>query len=226
MQIISNFVWEKNSRPINEDSLCICHVLFNGKPLVLAAICDGVGGMPDGESASTILINQLKNTFYSLDRRHSPSFRYLSHLFNQCIYSCHETISSGATTLCLALIYGNHSLIMSYGDSRCYIGTNKLSLVTKDHTDANGHLTQAIGSGQFNKPFKKIVSLSSGSKLLICSDGFYRHNHLFITHKNQFKECSTEEIIKNKLDNMYFNAVNHGEKDNCSAILICLCKGE
>ena len=224
MQIISEFIWEKNSRKINEDSLCICHVLFNGKPLLLAAICDGVGGMPDGESASTHLINNLKNTFNTLDRSHPPSIKRLSHIFNQCIYATHNEITSGATTLCMAVIYNNRCFIMSYGDSRCYIGTNKLSLITKDHSDSSGHLTQAIGTGQFYKPFKKVINLHSGMNILICSDGFYRQNHLFISHKNQFKSCTTEKDWKEMLDNMYCYAVNNGEKDNCSAIILSIRK--
>ena len=224
MQVLSEYIWEKNTRSVNEDSLCICHILFNGKPLVLAAICDGVGGMPDGESASTLLITNLKKTFNSLGRSRPISLKYLSHLFNQCLYSTHEELTSGATTISLVLIYNNHCLVMSYGDSRCYIGTNKLHLITKDHIDIKGRLTQAIGTGYFCKPFKKIIKLRLGTNILLCSDGFYRQNHLFISHKNQFIHCTTEEKWKETLDNMYYYAVNNGEKDNCSAIILSICK--
>lgn len=220
MQIISEFIWKKNSRSVNEDSLCICHVLSNGHPLVLAAICDGVGGMPDGESASNMVINSLKNCFNSISLYPNRTLKSIYHLMNRCLYSCHEDISSGATTVSLVIIYQNRGFILSSGDSRIYMGTNKLSLSTKDHSDKDGRLTQAIGSGQFNKPFKRFFRIRAGSSILLCSDGFYRRNHLNILKKNYFSDCHTEDDWKNKLEAMYSNAVNHGEKDNCSAIVL------
>lgn len=220
MQIISEFVWKKNSRSVNEDSLCICHVLSNGKPLVLGAVCDGVGGMPDGESASNYVINRLKCTFNNLSLDRIRSVRSLSHQLTRCLYTCHEEITSGATTVSLCLTYNNRCIIMSYGDSRVYIGRNKLKQITKDHSDASGHLTQAIGTGNFRKPFIKSLYIRPNTVIIICSDGFYRKNHTALTQNNFFLSYKTESEWKNKLEEMYFNAVNQGEKDNSSAIAL------
>ncbi len=224
MQISSEFIWKRNSRPVNEDSLCICHVLFNNKPLLMAAICDGVGGLPDGESASSYIIANLKNTFSSIPRNKHISFNQLSHLFSRCIFSCHEDLTNGASTLCMVIIYQRKCLLISSGDSRCYYGLNKMKVISKDHIDCRGRLTQAIGAGIYCKPYKKFFHISYKSTILLCSDGFYRHNNAIIMQKNCFKTCFDGEKWKNTMENMYSYAVNQGEKDNSSAIAIWFSK--
>jgi len=220
MKINSEFIWEKNQKETNEDALCICHVNFNNEPLILAAVCDGVGGLPDGENASSLVISNLKNLFYQLPRNARLSLPKVSSLFSRCIFSCHKEIVHGATTLSMVVIYRKRCLILSSGDSRIYIGTNRLKQITPDHTDKHGHLTQAIGNGSFRKPFITYKKLSSKSIILLCTDGFYSSNHQFITRKNHFISNKNEQDWLLSLQNLYYYAVNSGEKDNSTAIAV------
>lgn len=220
MKINSEFLWEKNLKEVNEDALCICHVNFNKAPLILAAVCDGVGGLPEGENASSLVISNIKRLFYQLPRNASVNLRKLSGLFCRCIFSCHEEITHGATTLNMVIIYKKRCMIISYGDSRTYVGTSRLRQITSDHVDKYGHLTQALGSGNFKKPFISYKYLTKRSTILLCTDGFYRHTHKQIIEKNAFRQCNNEEQWLTKLQSLYYSAVNSGEKDNSTAIAI------
>lgn len=220
MKINSEFLWEKNQKETNEDALCICHVNYNKEPLILAAVCDGVGGLPNGENASSLVISNIKRLFYQLPRSSSINLSKLSTLFCRCLFSCHQEINNGGTTLCMVLIYKKKCLIISYGDSRLYIGKNRLKPFTPAHTDKSGKLTHALGIGIFKKPFTSIRHIGRKTVLLLCTDGFYRRTHELITRNKYFAHCSSEEEWLSVLQNIYFVSVNRGEKDNSTAIAI------
>ena len=65
MEYITNAYWEKgNVYPINEDSLLLLQALTIRGRILLAAVCDGIGGMEQGECASGYLIEELITWFY------------------------------------------------------------------------------------------------------------------------------------------------------------------
>lgn len=220
MNYISEQIWIKNQRAINEDSLCLCHANYCKKELLLAAVCDGVGSRPGSQKASGIIIANLKNTFFALSHHPPMSFNRMINSLSRCIYSSHTEISMGATTLCLVFIYGNKGIIMSCGDSRAYLGKKTLQQLTPDHKDHKGRLLQAIGDTSFSHLYKKRFSFKTSMSILICSDGFYRRNHKEIIASNSFFSCSNEEMLRNTLEKFNCTAVNKGENDNSSAILI------
>ena len=48
---------------INQDSLCIKSAAMNGNEYILVAVCDGLGGLSDGETASAFVICTLSEWF-------------------------------------------------------------------------------------------------------------------------------------------------------------------
>lgn len=228
MKYISDLLWEKNSRETNEDSLAIYELKVSGRPMILAALCDGIGGLYNGELASSYVISRIRDCIERCSR--IPGLR-LSHIrkhLNRELYECHETLQHYAsiqgkatgTTVCLCLIMEHRALIMSSGDSRVYTGTHFLKNQVPLHHDSLGRLTQAIGPGAMQLPYYKYMIFPRGSTILLCSDGFYRANHSLITSKNYFWNLSSETSISTALHSLYCNAVNHGEQDNCSCVLI------
>jgi len=191
----------------------------------MAIICDGVGGLDKGEVASGFVTGNIKHYFDKLDRTKKINFSILKKTVSRIIYTCHEALPDCATTICLLIIYGRKGFIVSCGDSRAYIGHKKLSQITFDDLDSSGRLTSTIGFGQYKKPKFKNFNLYFNDTLLICSDGFYRKNEVSII-SNPFSSCFDDFSLKKQLENMYATAVNKGEKDNASAIVICLRKGE
>lgn len=223
MKIISEYIWFKNQREHNEDSLCLCQAEYNGNNILLAAICDGVGGLIDGHKASGIVISNLKKLFFSIPHQHPQSFNSIANQISRCIYSSHSQIASGATTICLVLIFKNQGIVMSCGDTRAYSGHKRLKQITKDHCDSKGRLLQALGDNSFSSIYRKRFRLRKNQSVLICSDGFYRKNHKVIIASDSFFRCKNEEMLKETLEKLHCGAVNNGECDNSSAILI---KGE
>lgn len=220
MQYYSEFLWKKNCREANEDSISIVHVFFNGKPLILAVLCDGVGGLNNGEFASSFVVSSIKSHFESLQSKQSVSLCSLRHSLSRTLYYCHSNLNGCATTVSLAVIYNNHALLMSCGDSRIYAGSTTLTSIFRDQSDSRGRLTHAIGSVSTPLINSRIRHLRPGVRILLCSDGFYKKNNSEITSRHWSSSLKTESQWKDALESMYCNAVNMGEKDNCSAIII------
>ena len=224
MYFLSNYLWEKNLRPINEDSLCLYHVNYASKPLLFCALCDGVGGLNHGEYASRTVINNLKEYFDNYDRTSSIRLNKIHKNLSRILYISHNALTRCATTVCLLVIYGNKGLIMSCGDSRIYGGKRRLKQLTKDNVDSKGRLTSVIGSGSFNHiPYRRF-RVKSGDNFILCSDGFYKRTGSCLFNL-RFGDCKSDEDIKNCLIEVYNTAVNNKESDNCSAIAICARKG-
>lgn len=103
-----------------------------------AIVCDGMGGMADGEKASQTAIEMMKNGFHSIEKVPEvdiPSF------FRQGILSTDQVVSQNlpgaGTTLVAAIVEDNRLYWGSAGDSRLYIiRGNQIRQVTQDHNYA------------------------------------------------------------------------------------------
>ena len=225
MNYISDFIWERNLRSVNEDSLCLCHVMLNGKPLIFCAICDGVGGLDNGEVASGFVIRNLKEHFETMDLSESFHLRSMTQSILNVLNACHEELAGCATTVCAVIIFGRRCSLISCGDSRVYKGNRRLKQITFDDTDDLGRLTSCIGHIYPPRISCRSFTISFSDTLLICSDGFYRRNERLIS-LNPLHHCDNERSLRNELKHMYRCAVAMGERDNCTAIAIRLKREE
>lgn len=143
----------------NQDSLCIRRAaLPRGGEVVLAVVCDGMGGLQRGELASAEGVRRLGDWF---DRRlpqlgtlHGGDFGWVQRewiglfegLHRQLLnYSAAHQVQLG-TTLAAFLACGDRFLIVSIGDSRVYERWNRLRQLTQDQSlvareVANGRIT-------------------------------------------------------------------------------------
>lgn len=182
-------------RSHNEDSVTI---LNNEKNEFVLAIADGMGGHKAGEVASSIAIDQIRESFYKLDTLGTKEdaiewLRKIVKTINDKIfkYAKDNPESKGlGTTLVIALKTDDYILYGNIGDSSGYvIKNNILHKVTKDHTyvglllnngrlneeNAKNHpgknlLTRALGA---NDPIEiDIFDVDNSVKgLFLCSDG-------------------------------------------------------
>lgn len=201
-----------SSRPANEDSVCIKKGHFNGKPVVLAAVCDGMGGLDKGGLASATVTKVLSRWFEEKlpTMLEGPdwsgirsSLEQLSEKLNTQIGKFGEEgqIRLG-TTLCAMLIIANEYLLVNIGDSRAYLISDGARQLTKDQTfvqreldrgtitpeQALTHpkrnmLLQCIGASRQTVPDMRSGSIRSGESYLLCTDGF-RH---FVTNEELFE---------------------------------------
>ncbi len=152
-------------RDVNQDSLCFKSAEYKGNTFLLAAVCDGMGGLSDGENASAYVIKKLSQWFENnlasllhrkkriLDIRKNLD-EYI-HMVNDKInkYSAKNNKMLGTTmTAIIVLTDINKILTAHVGDSRAYkISDNEITLITNDHSVVgeevrNGFLTEELAN--------------------------------------------------------------------------------
>lgn len=177
-----------------------------------AGVFDGMGGAERGEVASyvaaqTFQEETLETAFWEMEE--IP--HYMEKIFkkaNTAVLEARETHYTCGTTATVIVTNGEKMCLFHRGDSRAYIKRgNSLYLLSKDHTLAqmkldtgiyrdrsevkereHHQLTDYIGLDEeyhVGKPFETSwISLDSGDRILICSDGLYDC-------------CSNQEILEN-----------------------------
>jgi protein phosphatase len=169
-------------------------------PGYLLAVADGMGGHADGEVASKLAIEMVKDLFV----RDQPSDIALA--LKQAYRRANETIYQQGggdaevrhmgTTLVTAVVRGKYVTIANVGDSRAYLmRANQITQVTQDHSvvaeqvqqgqiraedarksNQRNMLTQALGTREsLDKRMPAIYELAllPEDRLLLCTDGFY-----------------------------------------------------
>lgn len=181
MHYYTNHVWEQGRRAVNEDSIAIMNLRIAGKPVLFAAVCDGIGGLSEGETASSYTTYQLKLAFESCILSGVRRLSVIRNHILRSIYSTHHNLISYGksknielgTTLSAVVLIGHLGMIIHIGDSRVYKGSR---LMTNDHTDSYGHVVRAVGCGRYRRPSLKRIYVRTGDVLTLCTDGCYKKN--------------------------------------------------
>lgn len=188
----------------NQDSLLIHQAQTGAGNVVLAVLCDGMGGLAKGEVASACMIRAFSDWFHQdlpllLSEGLQPealrvSWERLVGDVNHRItnYSIQNGVTMGTTCTAL-LIVGNVYYIMNIGDSRAYLISENIYQLTKDQTyvqremDA-GRMTyeeslrdpqrnvllQCIGASPEIAPDFFMGDVKINQCYMLCCDGF-RH---------------------------------------------------
>lgn len=245
MKYIASAYWEKgNVRLINEDSLLLLQSLTVRGRVLLAAVCDGMGGMEQGECASGYLTEELITWYYdnlipaigkkkpiwvirrSFQRKLYQIFRRME------VYGNNHEIAMG-TTMSVLVLWEKRYLIWHLGDCRIYCLTEKKGfvkgtverktvLLTKDHNADRNKLTKCVGSFvPYFVPDFTVGIIPREGTFLLCSDGFW---HLIKEEEMEQvlspKELTDERQIEKRLRELGKAAIRRGEKDNISALCI------
>lgn len=149
MTYISAYCTDAGSvKRINQDSMCIKAAEYKNDSIILAAVCDGMGGLSEGETASSYIIDGLsewfENTLADL-MRSSKSILEIRENLDIYIHKLsddlnrYSEISEKAlgTTLSGMLFFSemNKALTVHIGDTRIYrIGNDSIKLLTTDHS--------------------------------------------------------------------------------------------
>jgi serine/threonine protein phosphatase PrpC len=196
-------VTDAGGRDNNEDSILVQELPPHqgaGQPGYLLAVADGMGGHADGEVASKLAIDLVRDLF----SRDQPAdvalaLKQAYRRANEAIYQQGggdaESRHMG-TTLVSAVVRGKYVTIANVGDSRAYLmRANRITQVTQDHSvvaeqvqqgrmreqdarksNQRNMLTQALGTQPtLDKRMPAIYELAllPEDRLLLCTDGFY-----------------------------------------------------
>lgn len=135
-------------RKVNQDACCVRMMRIEENILMMAAVCDGVGGLQEGDYASRSTIQSLNDWFdYTVSKNirgknQKQLMDYLQLETEQCIQNQNSTIYKYATeknirtgtTLTLLIIVNYEYFIAQVGDSRAYYIGNKLMQLTEDQS--------------------------------------------------------------------------------------------
>lgn len=187
-------------RRVNEDSLLLQQVRTRRGNVLLAAVCDGIGGLQEGEKASGYAVMALNRWFYTsfrelFQKRASTeqillSFQKQIHQMQKYFqeYQQNTAIISG-TTLTAFLLWEKRYLLVHGGDSRAYgvvdgrdfgrlsgFGTRRgrIRCLTWDDVDESGYLLRCLGAEGLDRFCYRSGRLPPKSGILLCTDGFYK----------------------------------------------------
>ena len=238
------------SKDTNQDSVLIKHAMADGKEILLAVVCDGMGGLSKGELASATVIRAFAKWFdeelpfelENVDLQVSGAkwSLLLKELNAQILeYSKENGIEGVGTTFSGILFIDDQYVIGHVGDTRIYhIGSSMTQLTTDQtfvareisrgtmtleqaKTDKRRNLLlQCIGASKVVEP-QIICGKTEKGAYMLCSDGF-RHE---ITEAEIYESLNPINLM-NK-DAMHNNAKylieqnkSREEKDNISVLLI------
>lgn len=230
MDFFCNFIWEQGLREKNEDSLCIRQITKNGTSYLLAVVCDGIGGLAEGENASSYVANSMLEALKKLlKKKENITAGKIHNLFCRRIYQCHRMLLNYGkerqirlgTTVSMVFIVGRQGYMFHVGDSAVFYGKKRLKQrSTIQHTDS-GALSQAVGTGSTPKPEYRRFRVRKGMVILLASDGFYKRCKHEISSNAWLKGviCDEKEIGE-LLRKIKDRAQELGERDNISAVCI------
>lgn len=237
------------SKNTNQDSILIKHASTLNGEVLLAIVCDGMGGLAKGELASATVIrsfsdwfdNELAKELSSLDMKViAGKIELMLKDLNLRIleYGKYTGINLG-TTFSGILFVDNQYVIAHVGDSRVYYMGSSINQLTEDQTvvarevrlgrmtveeakldKRRNILLQCIGASRIVNP-QIIYGLAEKGAYMLCSDGF-RHK---ITEDEIFESLKPAKLTSKKI--MHANAKkmidlvkSRKERDNVSVVLI------
>ncbi len=221
----------------------IQEILTRKGRILLAAVCDGMGGYEEGETASGFAAEELTAWLYGeivtlLQEKEREGMWKRS--WYRCFYQINRKLNLYAkkkdiflgTTATVLFLYKRRYHLFHIGDSRAYharpslFPSRRFFSLTKDHISRNHLLSRCIGADRCDMPdyvTGRLRARSGREGFLLCSDGLYRR----ITQQEladalrpgDFKGAE-EKQIKRRLRELAGRAYERGETDNISAVYI------
>lgn len=236
-------------RKNNQDSLIVKHAEYSGKEVLMAIVCDGMGGLSKGELASATVVRafskwfdeELVNELEKLDLnvvggKWSVMLRDLN---AKILEYSKKTNSSMGTTFSGVLFAEDKYLIVHVGDTRVYHISSSVNQLTTDQTfiareikkgtmtekqaktdKRRNLLLQCVGASVKVEP-ELIIGDTKEGAYMICSDGF-RHE---ISSDEIFESLNPVNLInKEAMDNNVRYLIDlvksRNEKDNITVVLV------
>ncbi|HTL90631.1 MAG TPA: Stp1/IreP family PP2C-type Ser/Thr phosphatase [Leptolyngbya sp.] len=207
-------------------------------------VADGMGGHAGGQEASHIAIETMKAFLaqqWETDIASETLLKQAVLEANQAILKDQRSHPERADmgTTAVAVIFRDETLLYTHiGDSRLYrLRGAKLEQITEDHTwvaramrfgemtpdQARVHpmrhvLGQCLGRADLDQIEVRPLSVQSGDRLLLCSDGLTEEltDPLIANHLKSIRAC--EKVATALID----AAKNHGGRDNITVVIVAV----
>ena len=225
----------------NQDSFAV----EQGEKLLIAVVCDGMGGAEGGQIASSLAVETFMKEIRALLRADMTAGQ-LRELASFCVAKANTAVYQRAlqdpayqgmgTTLVSAVAGERDAVICNIGDSRAYLIHNgEMTRITHDHSvvqtlvengditaeEARTHpnrnlITRALGPDETTLCDAFDVSFARGDKILLCTDGLV----VTATDEEICRIVCADKSAEEKLDDLIALAKAQGAPDNVTAVLI------
>ena len=252
--MVSSFYFDRgDSASLQQDALVLEIAVLGRREASLLVVCDGIGGLKEGEYAGSYVTMRIREWFYHSYLRHverSHGRRRIERDVIGMLYDCNRYLQRYGeehgirlgTTMTMALLQGRRSLggVFSYparylifhaGDSRAYLFGERCRRLTKDDSDGGRGLYRCIGSFPWRGVQKGRGRLQPGESMLVCSDGFWRkleeaEMQESLGGKSGFwkRRRLTDEYLEKRLCKLGKTARARGEADNQAAVAVFMVK--
>lgn len=241
MSYLTSWYWDKGDfREKNEDSFSLQQVRLNGiwkgEEAALIIVCDGIGGLPEGETASGFVVQQMTEWFYQdgiglmnglfWTRRAAEGATDALEWIQEKMEHCEraEGIRCG-TTCTMALVRGRRFVLLHVGDSRAYLLGRKERALTQKHRKGSA-LSRCIGAFAFHYPDVLEGRLGRREMLLLCSDGFCDRLKTGFLADAFMRVRRDKAALAGKLKEIGAFLRRQGEQDNQTAVLLLYTGGK
>lgn len=231
MAYFVSWYWDRgNVRKKNEDSFSAQRVRLNRQEAAFLIVCDGIGGMPEGETASGFVTEQMTEWFYRKGIRAMRGIFWRTAVANQAkealagiqermeLCEREEKICCG-TTATMAFVKRKKFVILHSGDSSAWLVGRRTRMLTRVHQE-KGALNRCIGAFEFVPPDVCKGHLRRSNLLLLCTDGFYRLAPEGFFQGSLFAGEREKALLYKRLKGMGSFLKAQGETDNLTAVVL------
>ena len=225
----------------NQDTFAV----EQGEKLLIAVVCDGMGGAEGGQIASSVAVETFMKEMRALIRADMTA-EQLRALASFCVAKANTAVYQRAlqdpayqgmgTTLVSAVAEEKYAIVCNIGDSRAYlIRGGEITCITHDHSvvqtlvengnitaeEARTHpnrnlITRALGPDENTLCDAFEVSFTKGDKILLCTDGLV----VTATDDEICRAVCAGKSAEESLDDLIALAKAQGAPDNVTAVLI------
>ena len=225
----------------NQDTFAV----EQGEKLLIAVVCDGMGGAEGGQIASSLAVETFMKEIRALLRADMTAGQ-LRELASFCVAKANTAVYQRAlqdpayqgmgTTLVSAVAGERDAVICNIGDSRAYLIHNgEMTRITHDHSvvqtlvendditaeEARTHpnrnlIIRALGPDETTLCDAFDVSFAHGDKILLCTDGLV----VTATDEEICRIVCADKRAEEKLDDLIALAKAQGAPDNVTAVLV------
>ena len=225
----------------NQDTFAV----EQGEKLLIAVVCDGMGGAEGGQIASSLAVETFMKEIRALLRADMTAGQ-LRELASFCVAKANTAVYQRAlqdpayqgmgTTLVSAVAGERDAVICNIGYSRAYLIHNgEMTRITHDHSvvqtlvengditaeEARTHpnrnlITRALGPDETTLCDAFDVSFAHGDKILLCTDGLV----VTATDEEICRIVCADKRAEEKLDDLIALAKAQGAPDNVTAVLV------
>ncbi len=231
-----------NVRKSNQDRYTVLSSAETG--MLLAAVCDGMGGANGGETASSLAIDTIESVFADFCENNPKINKYGTFLTetaskaNKAIFNAaaqDRSLEGMGTTFVGLLANNNKVTLVNVGDSRAYLVTaDDIRQITVDHSLINemvqqGRLshkeavthpgknviTRALGVDNTVQCDTYSVEVKAGEYILLCSDGLTEE----VTDPEIHFEVCNSDSVEESCQSLIDIAKARGGHDNITVVI-------